>query len=404
MDVVYYSLGVLFLVIACIAIVYSIKILFTYRDYQSLLLVTAIFALDVWLLTKALFFIESLLPLSATSWRQMYSVGNIGLVGGVISFIHISDHRFNRKTTRFFSRAGFILYSMILALSFVDLALQQPLFYPINRVNENWYVDVHPLGAIILIAALSFTVLIFFSFLNWANYLAKTFEPEKKTSRYMVLISSLSAVIILGITIVGLTSFDDIPLNLGIIIILPTVILFSSFSIYLTFSKPFFLMLRGINPAPLLTRGYVGYFLAAFMDSGPETLFIAPIFKEKMKIDDFSLHKVSLGVLSLISVLDDRNTVENVSLLPLISEYGVAALAFTFSSKNSATEDQQLKKDTATLFTILFPPIMTLAVNNMSNTLTVVLEQIKRKQTVQELVDQEFLNELTVKALKRLLE
>ncbi|MFW9996157.1 MAG: hypothetical protein ACFFD4_29215, partial [Candidatus Odinarchaeota archaeon] len=376
MDVIYFLSGILFLIFVILITVFSLKILLTYPDYSSLRLVWIILNINIWITSTVLILFDSFLLTFITedAYKVIYQIGNVCLLLGIISFSYLMHNRLYRGgKVYFFSNLSILAYSMTLALVFVDLSLQQPLFFVMMKGSENGgrELELHWLTLLLISMALISTLIALTLAIQKSSSVTEKFFAEGKIIGLFVVVGIGFTATMGSIFLTG-AFVNTLSLKLGLVIMTPAVMLLFTSLVYVSYTRPFLLLMGGFQPKPLLTQGYVGYLLAAFMDKGPQCLLISPEFKQRVKLDDESLTSFTLSALSLTGVVSE--TTENISLLPVSTD--IAALAITFDTKNPEAEDLRLKEKTAILFAVLFPSIMTLAISNITNILPVVLEQV----------------------------
>jgi len=159
--------------------------------------------------------------------------------------------------------------------------------------------------------------------------------------------------------------------------------------------------MSGIQPHLLLTQGYVGYFLGSFTDFGPELILVSPQIQERMELSDEILTNFSISILTMTGTYD--TSVGKVSLLPITAAEGLVAVSCTFLVKNPELEDERLVEGTPTVFAVLIPSIITLGLKNLPMVLSIVLEQVDQKETLAQIAEPQFLKDLTMLVLRKVL-
>lgn len=403
MNVIEIFFGLFFLIFILLSIGFSCKILLTYFDIPSLHLLMIIMCIDIWIFGTVLSLLEPLLPVVPDdAFLLVYRFGIITILLGMISFSQMMHRPIFSRITRFLSTLSEIVFSMIFALAMVDVLLLHPQFFSITRNSVgDWEFTLHPLTLTLLIVAISLIISAISLDLLTAPTISEKFIAHLKTIRLILLIGFTLVLCIGSIFFFGTIYFHWVPPKLGSIFFTLTIILLFSFLIYLSYTQPFFLFMSGIQPNNLFKPGYVGYLLGSLTDFGPEPILVSPKIKKRMDLSDEALITFTIFILSLTGTFD--TIAEKVSLFPISAAEELFALTFTFLTKNPAIKDERMAEGAPTFFAVFIPSIMTLGLNNMPNILSIVMERMKEKEDLSQLAEHEFLKELTLFVLRKLL-
>ncbi len=96
-------------------------------------------------------------------------------------------------------------------------------------------------------------------------------------------------------------------------------------------------------------------------------------------------------------------SVGKVSLLPIIAIEELVAVICTFLAKNPELEDERLVEGAPTVFAVLIPSIMTLGLKNLPIVLSIVLERVEQKETLAQIAEPQFLKDMTMLVLRKVL-
>ncbi|MFX0095167.1 MAG: hypothetical protein ACFFBD_25760, partial [Candidatus Hodarchaeota archaeon] len=343
---------------------------------------------------------EPLLRIPENVLILMYYLGNIGFLLGMLGFSRMINHPAFPKIIRVLSKLSEYGYSMVFALNIADMFLVHPVFFLISRNYGEWQLSFHPLALILFIISTSFTIILAFTeIINPPPFYDARFLREKKI-RIVLYPAIILCLAINSIFFLGMVYLNIVPFKLGFMIITPIVISLFSVVLYLSHTQPVFLLISGAQPTLFIRQGYIGYFLASFTDFGPAPILVSQQFKERMNISEDELANFSVGGLSATF---SNSSVRKIALLPLLTVKDLVGLTFSFPISNPSLEDERLVHSAPSLFSIFFPSVMTFVFSNLSRVVPIVWEKIEEKETLTQLADSKFLEELTLIVLRKLL-
>ncbi|MHA1968952.1 MAG: hypothetical protein ACW964_14250 [Candidatus Hodarchaeales archaeon] len=179
--------------------------------------------------------------------------------------------------------------------------------------------------------------------------------------------------------------------------------------LYFNSSKTHYLnVFWGMDPELAIKNGYIGYSLFSMTLHGPEPLVVSDKFKEFSKISETAL--LGLSVNSIITSGSFRGDAsksigELISLVPVPEFPQLTALTFSFTTINEelAKQDPRAKKGVATIFAIIFPSDLTIALQQLSSAMPIVTAIVNKHKNITELMSTELLEQMAVSVLKKLL-
>jgi hypothetical protein len=179
-----------------------------------------------------------------------------------------------------------------------------------------------------------------------------------------------------------------------------------SFSVaYFSYTQPFLNLTGGLRPNLLLEKGLIGYYLAYHSDNGPEPLAHSKQFALQANLSFKSLAGLAVSSIVLVGMFseDDARYVPKVSLIPIPSLENYSAIIYTFSSRSESINDNRFREKTPTVYGILFPSNLTIAIRNMNQTLKYVLEVVSKHPNIDDLNQEDLLSTLTTTIIRKIL-
>ncbi|MFX0095923.1 MAG: hypothetical protein ACFFBD_29565, partial [Candidatus Hodarchaeota archaeon] len=128
-------------------------------------------------------------------------------------------------------------------------------------------------------------------------------------------------------------------------------------------------------------------------------ILISTELQKRLNIDDEVLVNFSVSTLSASSIYQSLSTGTSV-LVPMPGFQDLKALAFIFMIKNPEVDDERLLEGASTFVAILFPSILLPGLSNIIKAEKYIWEKIKEKDTLQNLIDAEFLENITLNVLR----
>ncbi|MFW9993864.1 MAG: hypothetical protein ACFFD4_17600 [Candidatus Odinarchaeota archaeon] len=163
-----------------------------------------------------------------------------------------------------------------------------------------------------------------------------------------------------------------------------------------------------MDPELAIKNGYIGYCLSSMTLHGPEPLVVSDKFKEFSKISETAL--LGLSVNSIITsgsfrVDASKSINELISLVPVPEFPQLTALTFSFTSINEelAKQDPRAKKGAATIFAIIFPSDLTIALQRLSSAIPIVIDVVNQHKNINQLMNAKLLERVAILVLKKLL-
>ncbi len=174
---------------------------------------------------------------------------------------------------------------------------------------------------------------------------------------------------------------------------------------YFSYTQPFLLLTGGVRPNLLLEKGLLGYYLAYHTDNGPEPLTYSDQFVKTAKLTTTSLTGLAVSSIVLVGMFreDDQRFLSKVSLIPVPHAENYSAIVYTFAIKSKSIIDDRFKDHTPSVFSILFPSNLTIAIRNMNSTLDLVLDYVNKYDKIEDLQEEQILISLASTILRKLL-
>ncbi|MFX0061211.1 MAG: hypothetical protein ACFFC7_03425 [Candidatus Hermodarchaeota archaeon] len=388
--------GLILLIFIIGNIVYLYGFIVKYLDLTAFYLLIEFLCFDFWIFSISLFLFESLFLFPPVTLILGYYFGNIALLAGLVGFSFMMNSVIFSRIARILSKISIIIYSMIIALNLADLLSIQPLFFLITHNAGVWVLILHPLAFTFSIIAAASTILtITLNVLN-PTVLPEYLSLQQKKFRYNL---SYGLILFIAIGVISLFITALFLLKLSLLISFLTIIIPLGLLFYFSSTKPFFFLISGTQATLLLEKGYIGYFVASFADYGPTPILISPVLRECMNISTEALENFSVSGLSAMSVYDSLT--EKVSLLPVPTIDDLEALLFQFLIPNTEVKDERLVMGAPTFFAIIFPSTMLFRANDVTRIIPLIWRQLREKETLFELSDANFLEKITLLALRQ---
>ncbi|MFX0090407.1 MAG: hypothetical protein ACFFBD_01495 [Candidatus Hodarchaeota archaeon] len=390
--------GIFFLFIVIISFGYIFRIFITYLDRSAIYLLLLTVCFDCWVFTRSLFLLESLILFPAEILKLSYFIGNIGLFFYLVGNSFMLNRSVFPRVTRISSMACVITGSMVIAANIFDMVLSQPLFFVLTNNAGIWKVTIHPLMLGLIFLATFFIVSSFFINVLMLPLLSEEIRFQQKKIRNL-LIGTLTTCWIIGALIyAGTATLQMVTTNLSFIIVMSIALISSITIFYICNNYPFFFLIIGTQSKLLLEQGHIGYFLASFTDYGPSPILYSSKFEERNQLGEEAYTNFSInGMTALIAY---EHVGDRMALIPFPTVYNIQALVFTFYILNQELDDDRLMEGAPTFFSIMFPHDLTWALSNLEEIAPIVWERLRKKKTLSEVSDPDFLEELTLSILR----
>ena len=160
-------------------------------------------------------------------------------------------------------------------------------------------------------------------------------------------------------------------------------------------------LLGGANPIIMMKKGVVGYMLISIMEKGPDPLlYSSPLFNKTQITRETS---IGLSVLILTAAGMLESFEERSILIPVPHHSGLVILAYSFLIPHKDSDDPRLITGAPVAFGVIIPTILMRALRDLNLGLEIVLERVKLKDDLSELQNEEFLEQLTVNVLRKII-
>ncbi|MFX0091989.1 MAG: hypothetical protein ACFFBD_09520 [Candidatus Hodarchaeota archaeon] len=392
MDLVIVLLSLVLLVLVGAGLWLSFRLFLINLNRVSLNILVVVLFMDFWVLSKLFSSFIDFFP----SFRAIETIiGSIGPFTGITGAIFLSkafDQPFLDKKTRFSALVTLSLFLILFGVALTDLFLPSPIFFDSTYQSGEWQHTLHPLTLILVILGI-LLFLVTFVFAFKSIRMMPDYLISEKSLKLAVLMAVISLVVCVG----GLVLFLDLPA----LFVLCLTALISSFTLllpYISQDQPFLLLGGGFQPNLMLERGYLGYCLSSWSELGPCPILFSSEFGTFANVSEADL--LLLSVKAATTLGGDKS----IGLVPIPNHADLLALVVTFPIKNHEFTDRRFREGVPSQFAILFPSVMSIALNRINRVLPIVLKKVNQKEDIKALADHNYLQEMAIAALKCLLE
>ncbi|MFW9992839.1 MAG: hypothetical protein ACFFD4_12415 [Candidatus Odinarchaeota archaeon] len=395
--------GAVLLVLIAVNSSFPFRLLLDYPDMSSVRLFIMALLVSLWAVFTVLFLFEPVLPGDTGKILSfLYPASLICLFSGLILLSFMLNQSLHGRVMRFFINASTVVHTATAALAAVDLFSEYPVFFILSPVDGEWILFLHPFSTVMtMLAALCVMTSVSGSILVSNPVREHFFIPRKRFKAVFLTVFTVFLVM-MPAGFIGTVIVHAVPLKVAFTVNVVVILGLFITTFYLTVTQPLFLLLSGARPDPFLTRGYMGYFLGAFKDDGPEPVLVSAAFKERMHLSDLTLLHLNLKILAVSGTDCSARSQREAAVIHVPVTDNINALGVYFTSTNPMANDPRLQRFTPVVFGILFPTVLNETFQHVFTILPLVTGQVSGK-TLAGLEDQAFLEELARTVLRKLL-
>jgi hypothetical protein len=318
------------------------------------------------------------------------------------------DKNFYYLKTRFFSKICFTLYCIAIGLILSDILMNKKDFFYLFNSNNDFFPYYTINGSIIIIFGNFFLISTFYFSYTSIKHLPKGFVDLKSFNLIFgatILILFVFMVDFL-LQIYELSTINNYIYNINIMYF--GLLNFISIVLaYFSYTQPYLHFSGGPRTNLLLEKGFIGYYLASLTDDGPTPMKYSKSFEKYSNLQLKSIIGLAVSSISVLGMFSSDTRGDSfsskVSLLPIPGMANYSALTYTLFIKNSELKDERIKESAPTVYCILFPSNLTVALRKMDQTLEDVLKQVEITDNIEDFNDDFILSSLTNKILRKIL-
>lgn len=383
------------------------KIFILYRDISSMQLLTVVGLSNITIITSLIYYNADFLSGNTGTLSFKIALFTILLLIVIISLM--LDKAIYSYKVRLLSKISFFSLSIVIGIILSEFIDGQNNFFYLKEILGHFipYYALEP-SILIIIGGLAILGSIYLSYKDLVHI---SHALVSKNSFYLMFASSATIFIAFMMNLILQTfsskSLVNTPLfNKDFIYFLHFSCLnLLSFSFaYFSYTQPFLNLTGGVRPNLLLDRGLVGYFLAYHTDNGPEPLAYSKQFVKIANVSFESLLGLAVSSIILVGSYDEKQgkLISKVSIIPIPNINQYSALTFTFGTKSENINDPRFKNNTPTVFAILFPSAMTIAIRGINETLKNVLDYVIKFNKIEDFQKEQILSSLATTILRKI--
>lgn len=398
---------VIFLIQFFISMYFVLRILILYKDLSSFQLLSVVILGNIAIVTSLIYYNADMINEKVATMSFVFAL--LAIIMIIVLVATFLDKSIYSVTTRALSKISIFVFSIVIGFILSEFIIGGDHFFYLKIVSGQ-YIPHYGLtpsllilfGGILILSAL---------YLSYKDIKNISESLLSKKSFYLIMISSsmifVAFLINLVLQTVSVQSLVQTQLFNKDSIYLThfTFLNLLSFSFaYFSYTQPF-LNLSGARPDLLIKKGLLGYYLAYHSDNGPEPLTFSQEFVQNSNITEEILLGLAVSSIILVGTFQEEEShfLSKVSLIPIPGMERYSAVVYSFLSKSKGINDERFRNRTPTVFAILFPSNLTIAIRNMHQTLKDVLEYCQKYPSIEELNQFQVLLSLTTIILRKIL-
>ena len=394
-----------FLVQFTIGFSYIIKIYSQYQDISSIQLALTFLFLNTSIFLGLFWFDIHTVSFEIASIIFKISIITLFLMALVIC--SILDKSFYNLQTRVFSKLCFTIYCVCIGLVISDIVTGNNTFFYLYSYKNTFFPYYNMTASLLTIFGNLFLLLTFYYSYTSLKYFSKVLIDKK-----IFLIIFIATMMVLFAFV---ADFILQILDINYIIIFESYINFVYFVLlnfisiilaYFSYTQPYLHFSGGPRSNLLIEKGFIGYYLASLTDNGPEPLNYSKQFVEYSNMPLKSIIGLAISAISIVGMFTGEREASfssKVSLIPIPGIENYSALTYTFFTRNMTLLDERNREHDPTVYCILFPSNLTLALRKMNSTLEDVLKVAEQFSTIETLNDDKVLISLSSNVLRKIL-